>query len=627
MAGTIIATFRNPNQSNIDSEDFNPMGNLISADWEKGVLNDGAYYVTDENSKSSRGGYEKGTSWGPAKKGDMSKVIKYFGADAKTLKVGNKAISEYKSPKELQQALRHAGYVSLQDDNYAGSETMNTLLNYLRGDNIKGTGQYLSPRSRTKLTKKTTPKQATKTETTVVIKTPTGTKKVSKTIVTRNKPSNKPNSKSNLESYMAHPHGNGTVTPIGTLNPLEAMGFTYNPEEDGYVIGESIYVVTPNGHLSKVKGNDEFHFNGRAINDKFLSQLEALSNSKKSLSPEWKMIAQEQAAKGNDLVSQLYREDYLFNPATNSFENKNTGKSISKYSYPEIRTINFTPTMHFKTGGTLKKNLTHKFQKGGWIGDKSKGIWNYSDGPKDIQKKIAKYYINMWQSDEDINIAKNYLKNHSELAEYLDKAYQKGIDWKGQRALGNIPSQEWSTYRNSKGQVNYTDEITTKDRDNYAKSLGYKNESDMHKQLKAAGYKPWNLDTYTKKNNDGSEQQYHLINTPGKGLGIVGEDGARATVDKKSLQPIIARHRAYLVGQAKKNALHSKKSVDWAKAAKFAGRSGHFYADMTNAGYSYDTDKGTYTKDGVTYTVDGSGKVYRQGKSGGTQIGVNNLFK
>jgi hypothetical protein len=62
MAGTIIATFRTPEQRDVSNpEKFDAVGNLISSDWEKGVLNDGAYYV---NADHSKGGYEKGTSWG-----------------------------------------------------------------------------------------------------------------------------------------------------------------------------------------------------------------------------------------------------------------------------------------------------------------------------------------------------------------------------------------------------------------------------------------------------------------------------------------------------------------------------------------------------------------------------------
>lgn len=161
---------------------------------------------------------------------------------------------------------------------------------------------------------------------------------------------------------MLHPQGNGTVTYRGGNDPLKALGFTYDVTSDSYAIGDSTYRVTPDGHLARARGNDEFNFGGRAINDQLFSDLEALSNSRKSLSPEWSIIAKEQADKGVDLVSQLYRDGYVFNPETNMFENKKTGKNITKYSYPGVRTTSFTPTMHFKTGGTLKRTIVHKFQ-------------------------------------------------------------------------------------------------------------------------------------------------------------------------------------------------------------------------------------------------------------------------
>lgn len=155
MASKKIIFFNKP------GEGFNAATASGGWNWTPGVLNDGAYFVTDENnSKGAMGGYEQGTSWGPAKKGDMSKVQEYFGDDAGKYAVEGKKLSEYTSPKELQQALKRAGY-DLDDDDYAGSETMNTLLNYLRGDDT-GHGEYLTPRPRSskklsrRISKKTT---------------------------------------------------------------------------------------------------------------------------------------------------------------------------------------------------------------------------------------------------------------------------------------------------------------------------------------------------------------------------------------------------------------------------------------------------------------------------------------
>ena len=146
---------------NKPGEGFNAATASGGWNWTPGVLNDGAYFVTDENnSKGAMGGYEQGTSWGPAKKSDMSKVLKYFGDDADKYEVEGKKLSAYTSPRELQQALNKAGY-ELDEDDYAGSETMNTLLNYLRGDDT-GHGEYLTPRSSKKLSKRISKKTTSK---------------------------------------------------------------------------------------------------------------------------------------------------------------------------------------------------------------------------------------------------------------------------------------------------------------------------------------------------------------------------------------------------------------------------------------------------------------------------------
>lgn len=164
MASKTVIFFQEPGKS------FNSTAASGGWNWEKGVLNDGAYFVTDENNSKgdALGGYEQGTSWGPAKKGDMTAVKKYFGKDANKYEVEGKKISEYTSPKELQQALKKAGY-DLDDDNYAGSETMNTLLNYLRGDDT-GKGTYLAsrPRSSKKLSKRISKKTTSKPTTSSV---------------------------------------------------------------------------------------------------------------------------------------------------------------------------------------------------------------------------------------------------------------------------------------------------------------------------------------------------------------------------------------------------------------------------------------------------------------------------
>lgn len=599
MAGTIIATFRTPEQRDIsNSEKFDAVGNLISSDWEKGVLNDGAYYV---NADHSKGGYEKGTSWGPAKKGDMSKVLKYFGNDAKELKVEGKAIKEYKTPKELQEALQHAGYSSLKADDYAGSETMNTLLNYLRGDDT-GSGTYLTPRPRSnaKLSKRISKTVAASNEpkqTTITVKSqtnPSGATTVSKTVTTKNR-KGKSTSQSNLTSYMLHPQGNGTVTYRGGSDPLEALGFTYNASNDSYAIGDSTYKVTPDGHIVRAKGKDEFNFGGRAINDQLFSDLEALSNSRKSLSPEWKIIAKEQSDKGIDLVSQLYRDGYIFNPETNMFENKKTGKNITKYSYPGVRTINFTPTMHFKTGGTLKRTIAHKFQAGGWINPK-KGIWDYED--PEMQKKIMQgYNNNKWEGE-----AVTYLNKHQDLKQYLDNAY-KTLSPKLQYFTPDKRAQD--TYNGQWARISKASGTT----------------GQFAEKMKATGYE-YDKATGTYRNDYTNavlsiDDKGNLHRKDAEDEGIID---SRLEFDPKDntvtvqFDPTLPTNYGYKA--AKNKALASNASKDWATIGARLNLKGKFYDTMLSKGFKYNPKTGEYIKDGTRYQVNnGSVRAIDKGKN------------
>lgn len=100
--------------------------------------------------------------------------------------------------------------------------------------------------------------------------------------------------------------------------------------------------------------------------------------------------------------------------------------------------------------------LIKKHKPGGWI-DEKKAIWDYSDGPDEIQKKIARYYIDFADAEDgDSEKVKNYLRQHTALADYLDKVYAKGTDWEGQKALGNDSKIKFLGYRNSTGETNFT---------------------------------------------------------------------------------------------------------------------------------------------------------------------------
>ena len=74
------------------------------------------------------------TSWKSTS--DKDAVIKYmkanYGSDA-DLKIGDKALSGFNSVQEMQQALQKQGYLGLEDDNYAGLQTMETMRDYFGG--------------------------------------------------------------------------------------------------------------------------------------------------------------------------------------------------------------------------------------------------------------------------------------------------------------------------------------------------------------------------------------------------------------------------------------------------------------------------------------------------------------
>ena len=253
--------------------------------------------------------------------------------------------------------------------------------------------------------------------------------------------------------------------------------------------------------------------------------------------------------------------------------------------------------------------LIKKHSGGGWLKDKAGkdriGYWDYSDSKDpNIQKKIARYYINFKDAQEgDTQLVQTYLTQHPELATFLDKAYQRGIDWDKQKELGNDSQFKYLEYKNSEGDLKYTDKANNQDQ--YAKSLGYANYSEFLDYLRKAGYSPNAAGTQFARNNaNGDQTRFFAAEDPGKGIMFVN-GSIKAGVSKQALAPRIKA----LKDRAKKEALASEKSANWAKTAKAINRLGRFYDDMINAGYTYNSKEGTYEKGDYIYTVDAWGNV------------------
>lgn len=81
------------------------------------------------------------------------------------------------------------------------------------------------------------------------------------------------------------------------------------------------------------------------------------------------------------------------------------------------------------------------------------------------------------------------------------------------------------------------------------------------------------------------------------------------------MQHIVKRHQDYLASQAKKAALRSKASDNWAALGDLLGVWGHFYDKMIAAGYKYDPGKGTYSKGNDIYYINDSLQVSKASKA------------
>lgn len=274
--------------------------------------------------------------------------------------------------------------------------------------------------------------------------------------------------------------------------------------------------------------------------------------------------------------------------------------------------------------------LIKKHSGGGWLKDKAGkdriGYWDYSDSnDPNIQKKIARYYINFEDANVgDTRLVQTYLNQHPVLATFLDEAYQRGIDWDKQKNLGNDPQFKYLEYKDSKGNVKYTDKANNLDQ--YAKSLGYTDYNDFLDTLRKAGYSPNEAGTqFSRKNANGTWTTFFAAEDPGKGIRFV--DGSnKAGVSKQALAPRIKA----LKDRAKKEALASRASANWAKTAKAINYPGRFYDNMINAGYTYNSKDGTYEKGNYIYTVDAYGnvRVTTRGNSSQPQaFNPENFFK
>ena len=245
------------------------------------------------------------------------------------------------------------------------------------------------------------------------------------------------------------------------------------------------------------------------------------------------------------------------------------------------------------------------------------------------KKKIARYYADLVEENEGDNVlVTTYLNAHPDLANYLDGVYAQGIDWKGQKALGNtVNGPKYLSYRNSKGTVNFTERGDN--RETYAKNLGYKSYADLLNTLKAAGFKSDEAGTAISISNGASPSYMFAAEDSNGDFYFVDTQGRTRTLKKKmDMQPIVKRHQDYLASQAKKAALRSSASANWTKVAENLNLKGSFYNAMIRAGYKYDPFSGAYSKGNNKYTVDSTGTVYiSQGGNSPRLFNIAQLLK
>lgn len=214
------------------------------------------------------------------------------------------------------------------------------------------------------------------------------------------------------------------------------------------------------------------------------------------------------------------------------------------------------------------------------------------------------------ESEGDTDAVKKYLQDHNDLATYLDRTYKKGIDWDGQKALGNNPVQPWQNFVDSQGKLQRTDKLSDNDLLAYAKAMGYNDLDDLNQTLWDAGLRIHPGQVHTE-----DDTYFATPEVIKNRKGFVNAQGNTLTIKASDLKPIAKQHQKYLAQQAKNAALNSRQSNAWGQLGQRLGLQGKFYDKMLWAGYHYVPAKGYYMnnqgnkiflKKGVVYSNSGN---------------------
>ena len=243
--------------------------------------------------------------------------------------------------------------------------------------------------------------------------------------------------------------------------------------------------------------------------------------------------------------------------------------------------------------------LIKKHAGGGWLKDKAGkdriGYWNYSDSDDpNMQKKIEQgYKTGAW--DED---AQNYLKGHQDLKEYLNNAY-KTLSPKLQYFTSDKKAHD--TYNGQWTKISKTSGTT----------------GHFAEKMKAAGYE-YDKATGTYRNAYNKavlsiDDKGNLHRKDAKNEGIIHSKLSFDPHDNTVWYSFNSTNPTdYGYTEAKKKALDSKASKDWALIGAKLNLKGKFYDTMLSKGFKYDPKTGYYSKDGKQYCVY-KGKVWTSG--------------